>query len=369
MRLLHSTLIAIAISASPILPIWAQHVEYFWDIDPGVGNGQVLQQFTGTEATVRSELDADHLTVGIHQLGLRVLNDTWYSATYYRSFYIPAADESITRIEYGWDVDPTLGEGISLDFSEGSTVDLTQALSVSGLASGMHTLYLRALTENHFSQTYVRSFYIPETPHAVKAIEYFFDFDPGVGNGTQITANVDGESLTKAFSIDTEGLTAGVHQIGLRTLTDGTWSATKVRQFLVRKVEDSYVTHVEYFWNNDPGMGNGIPVSVTPDKEVTLNFEADMRMLTKGLYYLGLRAQSGAGFWSNLLSFADFEFVGVKGDVNGDGVVNMVDVTMIINYILGRNPAGFIENNVNLNNNKKIDYDDIDSIIDIILNR
>ena len=116
-------------------------------------------------------------------------------------------------------------------------------------------------------------------------------------------------------------------------------------------------------------MGNGIPVSVTPDKEVTLNFEADMRMLTKGLYYLGLRAQSGAGFWSNLLSFADFEFVGVKGDVNGDCVVNMVDVTMIINYILGRNPAGFIENNVNLNNNKKIDYDDIDSIIDIILNR
>jgi hypothetical protein len=369
MRLLHHTLIAFAISALPILSSWAQQVEYFWDTDPGVGKGQVLQQFTGTEATVRTELDAGDLTVGIHQLGLRVLNDTWYSATYYRSFFVPTAEESITRIEYGWDVAPALGEGQSLSFSKGSTVDLTQTLSVNDLASGMHSLYLRALTESHFSQTYVRSFYIPETPHAVKAIEYFFDNDPGVGKGTQIAASVDGESLTKAFSVDTEGLAAGVHQIGIRTLTDGTWSATKVRQFLVRNVEDGYVAHVEYFWNNDPGLGNGIPISVTPAKEVTLNFEADMRMLTRGIYYLGLRAQSGAGFWGKLLSFPDIEFVGFKGDANGDGIVDIADAVRIINHILGKPTQTFIEANADTNSDGEVDIADAVHIVNFIVGK
>lgn len=369
MRLLHHTLIAIAISALPIFSSRAQQVEYFWDTDPGVGKGQVLQQFTGTEAVVQTELDASNLTVGIHQLGLRILNDTWHSATYYRSFYIPAAEESITRIEYGWDAAPALGEGQSLSFSKGSTVDLTQTLSVSGLASGMHTLYLRALTESHFSQTYVRSFYIPETPHAVKAIEYFFDNDPGVGKGIQIEASVDGGPLTKAFSVDTEGLAAGVHQIGIRTLTDGSWSATKVRQFLVRNVEDGYVTRVEYFWNNDPGLGNGIPISVTPAKEVTLNFEADMRMLARGIYYFGLRAQSGAGFWGKSLSFADIDFIGIKGDVNGDGDVDIADAVCIVNYVVGKLNTNFVPEAADVNGDGDVDIADAVHIVNYVVGK
>lgn len=298
MRRLYNTLMAVALSAAAVLSTEAQRVEYFWDVDPGLGKGQVLERFTGTSAQVQTELDVSGLSKGIHQIGLRVLNDKYFSATYYRSFFIPAPEEQITRIEYSWDKDVALGTGTAINFTQGSTIDLTQSLSTAGLKEGLHTLYLRALSSRHHSQTYTRSFYVPATPHSVKAIEYFFDKDPGVGRAIQKGASMTDELLTMAFDVNTDGLSEGVHHIGIRTLTDGTWSETKYRQFLVRRIEDDYVAHLEYFWNNDPGVGKGYVVDITPGKEVTVEFDADLVELAEGTHALGLRAQSQSGRWS-----------------------------------------------------------------------
>lgn len=298
MRRLYNTLMAAALSAAAVLSTEAQRVEYFWDEDPGQGKGQVLERFTGTSAQVQTELDVSGLSKGIHQIGLRVLNDKYFSATYYRSFFIPAPEEQITRIEYSWDKDVALGTGTAINFTQGSTIDLTQSLSTAGLKEGLHTLYLRALSSRHHSQTYTRSFYVPATPHSVKAIEYFFDKDPGVGRAIQKGASMTDELLTMAFDVNTDGLSEGVHHIGIRTLTDGTWSETKYRQFLVRRIEDDYVAHLEYFWNNDPGVGKGYVVDITPGKEVTVEFDADLVELAEGTHALGLRAQSQSGRWS-----------------------------------------------------------------------
>ena len=134
----------------------------------------------------------------------------------------------------------------------------------------------------------------------MNAIEYFFDKDPGVGQAIQKVASMTDESLTLAFDVTTDGLSEGVHHIGIRTLTDGTWSETKYRQFLVRRVEDDYVAHLEYFWNNDPGVGKGYVVDITPGKEVTVEFDADLVELAEGTHALGLRAQSQSGNWSTI---------------------------------------------------------------------
>lgn len=310
MRRKHYTFVAIAFSAMLSSTMEAQQVEYFWDEDPGVGKGQVLQQFTGTTASIETELDVSAFPAGIHQLGLRVLNDTYFSATYYRSFYVPEVEEEITRIEYFWDKDVPLGSGIALPFNPGATIDLTQDLSASGLSTGMHTLYLRAISTNHHSLTYTRSFYVPPTAYEVTAIEYFFDVDPGVGRGTQMTACLTDGELIKAFDVDTDGLADGVHKIGLRTLTDGTWSATYYRQFLVRTEADNFITRVEYFWNDDPGEGNGYVVDITPGEEVNMEFEADMFGLAQGNHTLGLRAQSWTGGWSTPSLTKNIEFEG-----------------------------------------------------------
>ena len=58
-----------------------------------------------------------------------------------------------------------------------------------------------------------------------------------------------------------------------------------------------------------------------------------------------------------------------KGDANGDGKVDIVDVTMTISYILGQNPAGFNQQAADVTGDGKVDIVDVTSIIDIILKK
>ena len=394
-----------------LLPAGAQRcVEYFWDTDPGAGRGLVLGQFEGTEATVARSLDVGHLAPGIHILGLRTLNTamdakksngdgyvsttgddktkTFCSGTYARAFFIPAATETITRMEYSWDSDVAPGKGTALPFtgnaaqhsasfaSELSVGNLTPglhtlyvrtlstghrsatyarlffipepsrqltrmeyswdaevepgkgtalqytvsndtawygpSLSVSGLSAGLHTLYLRTITEGLVSKTYARTFYVPAASHEIEALEYWFDRDPGVGRATRMAATLaaDEDTLKRAFDVNTRQLADGIHLIGFRTLTDGTWSETKVRRFRVQSVVENQITRLEYFWNDDPGPGYGYAVDITPGQEVTLDFEADMTELGEGPHTLGVRAMSGSKAWSPASLVGDIAFEG-----------------------------------------------------------
>ena len=393
MKRIHILLTA-AVCLSSFQAVAQKRVEYFWDVDPGVGKGQVLRQLADTEATVTESLDVGQLPPGIHILGLRTLNTandakktdgngyvsqtgdnkkkTFCSQTYTRAFFIPEATEQITRIEYSWDKEKALGKGTALSFSTNDNVALaSKELSVGSLTPGLHTLYVRTLSTKHYSasyarlffipepeqqvtrmeyswdkdvapgkgtplqytvsndtawfgpslsvknlsagihtlylrtlsgglcsQTYTRSFYVPAQAHNVEAIEYWFDNDPGVGKATRMAATLTTDTLKTAFDVSTDNLADGIHLIGLRTLTDGTWSETKVRRFLVRSQMEGYITRVEYFWNNDPGAGNGYMVDITPGEEVSIDFEADMTELGEGPHTLGLRARSGSKGWS-----------------------------------------------------------------------
>ena len=58
----------------------------------------------------------------------------------------------------------------------------------------------------------------------------------------------------------------------------------------------------------------------------------------------------------------------LKGDVNGDGDVNVNDVTVLINYILGKNPTPFVEANANVNGDEGINVNDVTALINLILN-
>ena len=55
------------------------------------------------------------------------------------------------------------------------------------------------------------------------------------------------------------------------------------------------------------------------------------------------------------------------GDANGDGNVDVNDVTTVINYILDKNPDPFIFDNANVNGDTNIDVNDVTMIINMIL--
>ena len=58
---------------------------------------------------------------------------------------------------------------------------------------------------------------------------------------------------------------------------------------------------------------------------------------------------------------------GMPGDANGDGKVDVNDVTTTINYILSKNPSPFIFENANVNGDANINVMDVTLIINIIL--
>ena len=59
----------------------------------------------------------------------------------------------------------------------------------------------------------------------------------------------------------------------------------------------------------------------------------------------------------------------LKGDANGDGKVDIVDVTSTISYILGQNPATFNKEAADVNGDNKVDIVDVTTLIDIILGK
>ena len=59
----------------------------------------------------------------------------------------------------------------------------------------------------------------------------------------------------------------------------------------------------------------------------------------------------------------------LPGDVNGDGVVNVIDVTMTISYILGQNPADFNAAAADVSGDGVVNILDLTTIIDMILGK
>lgn len=60
---------------------------------------------------------------------------------------------------------------------------------------------------------------------------------------------------------------------------------------------------------------------------------------------------------------------GLKGDVDGNGLINMTDVTAAINYILNKPVATFVFDNADVKEDKVINMSDVTGIINIILQK
>jgi hypothetical protein len=59
----------------------------------------------------------------------------------------------------------------------------------------------------------------------------------------------------------------------------------------------------------------------------------------------------------------------LKGDINGDGEVNVADVTTLVDYILGKNPTNCNESACDINGDNEINVSDVTSLVDIILGK
>lgn len=216
--------------------------------------------------------------------------------------------QTIGKGEYFFDSDPGKGNGTPFSFTAADSVDINISVSVSSLGTGFHNLFIRVQDANGVWSLYEgRNFFVqpsvgnPPAPQLAFS-EYFFDNDPGVGNGTAI-AFTAADSVDINASVPTGTLGIGPHNLYVRTIdAAGKWSLYEGRNFFVRPAvtisPSPQITAAEYFFDSDPGIGNGTAVAVTTGDSVDVNSVVSTSALATGFHKLFTRVQDANGAWS-----------------------------------------------------------------------
>lgn len=317
------------------ISLFAQNIigyEYFYDDDPGQGNGMFISSFELSDS-LSEELTlggTEDLSFGYHYVGVRSLDETGKWSNYlYRAFKVtdpsdvPVIDNQVYDIvgyEYFYDNDPGQGNGAFISSSSSVTDSLNEELTLSGtdtLSVGYHYVGVRSLDESGKWSNYLfRAFKIDDTTFApavdttvysIVGYEYFYDIDPGVGEGVFIASTEDKDSLNEELSLSgTDTLSLGRHYVGVRSLDEsGKWSNFLFRSFVVQdSVEELQSLNIpviayEYVVGDvDPGPGNGTRVDIAPTMELEDRVEVPTGALPVGYHKVTIRVLDSLGRWS-----------------------------------------------------------------------
>jgi len=296
--------------------------EGFFDTDPGVGNGIPLGNSPSGSATVINGSLPLNVSSGFHSFFVRCKASTnlWSNARG-RTVYVSNAAyqqpvvQEIVACEYFIDTDPGVGNGVNVPVTASPTLASVFASVATSQSAGVHQLGVRFKASGGFwSNSRMRSFIVRsvnDTPVAdqIVAAEYFFDADPGVGNGNAISVETPGLSVALSSNMAIN-LTPGVHQLYVRVKSDiGYWSNVRGRTVIVSEgallPTIHYIDAAEYYIDTDPGQGNGTSIAVPTASTVEIDELIDASAVTVGVHQLYVRVRSDQNVWSN---FAVHEF-------------------------------------------------------------
>lgn len=297
------------------------NAEYFFDSDPGVGNGIDIPITNGNTINENFSISTTGLTQGLHVLHIRVedSNGTWslFDRKYFyvnsNNSYVDPIPYDIVEAEYFFDSDPGMGNGSPLAVTSGNSINESFTIDTSGLLGGLHVLHIRtkdanntwSLYERQYFYLYTNSGYVEPPSYNISEAEYFFDSDPGVGNGNSL-AVASGNTINETFVLSTEGLFEGMHTLHIRAKDEnGTWSLfDKKYFFIVPQYTDPtpiQIVGAEYFVDIDPGVGNGLALTVNADFTINETFEIPIECFPVGDHELHIRVVDANGTWSHYL--------------------------------------------------------------------
>ncbi|MDK9699234.1 MAG: hypothetical protein OEM52_03655 [bacterium] len=130
----------------------------------------------------------------------------------------------------------------------------------------------------------------------VDALEYYFDNDPGFGNGTPITIP-PAESLQVNLTSFVPLTTGGVHTLYVRARQNGVWGLPGVHRFWSEPTAPGVpsITRLEYYLDNDPGVGSGMPLTLIGHDSTTRSLTVPLTNLSPGFHWLYFRALDSYG--------------------------------------------------------------------------
>lgn len=174
---------------------------------------------------------------------------------------------------------------------------------------------------------------------SISQAEYFWGNDPGEGNGIAIFA-ADQNYDTSFERIALYGLGApsvGLHKFSVRVKDNlGNWSPTFSN--IIRVEPNSSptplsLTQAEYFWDADPGEGNGTPI-LAADQNFDSAFEKFLQsgipiVNPIGLHIFNVRVKDNQGIWGPIF----------KNVIYIETTLNVTPITATDNYYFYPNPA------------------------------
>ncbi len=324
MKLLNIKLVIIILLGSIFAVAQSPNItelEYYFDNDPGFGNGTSVIVSPDSITSTTFDLNISSLDAGTHYAFIRAKdeNGAWsfvHKMIVEKVETIPVITlDDIVSLEYFFDTDPGFGNGTPVAVIDGNVTSTSFDIDISGLDAGYHKVYFRTRDENGtwsliYVQNVVKVLEESITPSTdIVAMEYFFDTDPGFGNGTSVPVTSD-TVISTAFDIDVSGLEAGYHKVYFRTKNENRiWSLAYIQNLVKVSVEplpeSPEMVALEYFFDTDPGFGNGTELTFSPDSLLDLTFNTDLTGVSPGDHNMYIRMKDENNSWSliNVLPF------------------------------------------------------------------
>ncbi len=291
--------------------------EYFFNTDPGIGNGTPINVTSSDSISIVAPISVVGLALGFHNLFIRFKDtrNVWSMyegrVVYVAPSFVSKDASPIVSAEYFFDTDPGVGNGTSIaSFTKSDSINLVSAISVTGLNSGFHNVFIRTKDSlNRWSMYEGRIIYVQPplvnlNVSPIISAEYFFDTDPGVGNGTSIASFTKSDSINIVSAISVIGLSTGFHNVFIRTKDSlNRWSMYEGRTIYVQpplaNLNVSPIISAEYFFDTDPGVGNGTSIaSFTKSDSINLVRAISVTGLSAGFHNLFIRAKDSLNLWS-----------------------------------------------------------------------
>ncbi|MEZ5047640.1 MAG: hypothetical protein R2831_11690 [Chitinophagaceae bacterium] len=276
--------------------------EYFFDTDPGIENGiSILLNGNPDSVDFSGNISTNGLEPGAHMLHIRVQSATGFWSIYEskKIFINNSNGSNIVEAEYFFDTDPGIGNGVSISISGNADSSiLIGNVNTTGLSYGEHLLYIRTksiLGEwSHYEKQKIK---IESNGNLVEKVEYFFDTDPGIGNGMALTMAANGDTAIFNGNIQTTGLSSGTHTLYIRSMDiEGHWGLYEKQKFQIL----SEATMAEYFFDTDPGIGNGTAFTLSSSGDGVSEFSGAINTypnLSYGPHKLYVRSKDNIGQW------------------------------------------------------------------------
>lgn len=225
-------------------------MEFFFGNDPGFGSGNGVAISPDANGNVITPITIPSgLAAGFYMMAYRVRSNVgqWSNTTSMPMIIFPAStgtanSTAINRLEYFFGNDPGFGSGIGVNIIPDVNGNVAVPLTIpSGQLPGFYMMAYRVRTSaGQWSVTNALPFIVwsntvnPNNSPIIQ-MEYFVDYDPGNGFGTDIPFSPNpSTNIQVGVNLDLTGLSLGDHIIYVRAMdSQGVWSSPKPAQITV----------------------------------------------------------------------------------------------------------------------------------------